>query len=468
MSRHIHVGDIVMLVIGRFLGYPAIGNRSKVIFCLPLLVCLFLSLVEAARGQDVLATFTIEDYLNRAWNNELVFYPVNNSTWGRKDLSLIGPGGKSVALQWATADQSPNGKASVAFLANVPEFGKASYSLVAGAKAGTDDELLVTDSAKTLELTNAHIGLRLHRGERALNDGPFAGLRLPSGAWIGGGSIRNNARPTTHILEITARGPVFLDATVRYEFGDQGTWKLRFRLVRGEPVVLVDETCSVPRPSSWRLSLAQGWRPTRIFYRNEKAITGSTFGQQEACPIGHAADGEPAFVLEPWLHWNYRARQGNWFSIYGDATNDMLMVGAIRAASWLDVNRIESKKPQSPAMIRFTTDGDQLVGDFPLGWGRRRWMLGTTDRDRSLINAAKDPNVEDRQSSPPPQLLLIKHGDFPLDLVKDYQFEWDDHQSKHPRMIIRAADVEALRKGADVVAERQNIAKLNLAKRRSI
>ena len=95
-------------------------------------------------------------------------------------------------------------------------------------------------------------------------------------------------------------------------------------------------------------------------------------------------------------------------------------------------------------MINFTLNGKQLYGDFPLLWGRRQWMLGTTDRDRSLLNVTKDPNVEDRQSSPLPQLLLIKHGDFPLDLVKDYQLEWADNQSKHPHMIMRSADVEAL------------------------
>ena len=329
MIRRIHVGNIVMMVIGGFLGYPAKPNRTKVIFRSTLLFCLLFSLVDAARGQDVLATFTIEDHLNRAWTNELVFYPVSSATWGRKEVSLVGPDGKSVPRQWATADHSPNGKVSVAFLATVPEFGKTSYSLVTGAAAGTEDELLVTDSAKTLELTNAHIGLRLHRGEKALSDGPIAGLRLPSGAWIGGGSIKKNVRPTKHNLEITAKGPVFFDASVSYEFGDQGKWQLRFRLVRGESVVLVDESCDAPTPSIWRLSLAEGWNPTRILYRNEKAIAGSTFGQQESCPIGHAADGQPAFVLEPWLHWNYRARQGNWFSVYGDANNDMLMVGAV-------------------------------------------------------------------------------------------------------------------------------------------
>ncbi len=459
-----HVGDMVLVATGRSLGKPTIHTRAKAMTRSMLLLCLVLSLADTARGQNAVATFSLEDHLKRAWSNELVFYPVVNATWGRKDLSLIGPDGKSVSLQWVTADQSPNGKVSIAFLANVPEFGKTVYSLVTGATATKETELGITDTATSLELSNAQIGLRLHRGERALSEGPFAGLRLPSGAWIGAGSFNEDDRPTKHRVEITAQGAVFLDATVNYEFGDQGTWKLRFRLVRGEPVVLVDETCDVPVPSSWRLSLAKGWSPTRLFYRNEKAIPGSTFGQQETCPLGPAADGEPAFVLEPWLHWNYRARQGNWFSVYGEETNDMLMVGAIRAGSWLDQNRIESKQPQTPAIVNFTVDRNQLRGEFPLLWGRRQWMLGTTDRDRSLLDVTKDPSVLERQSSPLPQLLLIKHGDFPLDLIKDYQFEWPDEGGRHPRMIIRTADVEALRKSANMRVVGQDIVRRNQAK----
>ena len=111
-----------------------------------------------------------------------MFYPVDRATWGRKYLSLFGPDSKGVPLQWATAEPAPNGKASVAFLANGPEFWKAGYSLVAGGNAAVDHELRTSGSATSAELGNALIGLRLHREAKALSEGPFAGVRLPSGA----------------------------------------------------------------------------------------------------------------------------------------------------------------------------------------------------------------------------------------------------------------------------------------------
>lgn len=138
------------------------------------------------------------------------------------------------------------------------------------------------------------------------------------------------------------------------------------------------------------------------------------------------------------------------------------MVGAIRAGSWLDVSRLEAKLPQSPAMLHFTTAGGGFGADFPLLWGRRLWMLGTPDRDRSLADVTKSPQTIERHSAPLPQHLLIKHGDFPLDLMKDYQFEVTNEPGQHPRLILNAADVAALRKNADAEALRQKIKKQQL------
>lgn len=99
------------------------------------LLALILTLPGAARAQQAVATFSFEDHLKRAWTNELVFYPVDAAVWGRKDLALLGPDGQPAPHQWATAEQSPIAKPSVAFLANVPEFTKATYSLVTRAAA---------------------------------------------------------------------------------------------------------------------------------------------------------------------------------------------------------------------------------------------------------------------------------------------------------------------------------------------
>ena len=153
------------------------GSRSSIS-----LLCLFLALAGTARAQQAIATFTFEDHLKRAGSNELAFHPVDRATWGRRDRSLHGPDSKGVPLQWATTEQAPNGKASGAFLPNVPEFWKAGYSLVAGGNVALDHELRTSGSATSAELGNALIGLRLHRGAKALSEGPFAGVRLPSGA----------------------------------------------------------------------------------------------------------------------------------------------------------------------------------------------------------------------------------------------------------------------------------------------
>ena len=108
-----------------------------------LLLRLFLLQAATARGQEALATFSFEDHLNRFWRNELVFYPMDEEVWGRTDMALIGRDGEGVPLQWVAADQSPSGKASVAFLASVPGFGEPTFTLQNSDTAVKDGELRI-------------------------------------------------------------------------------------------------------------------------------------------------------------------------------------------------------------------------------------------------------------------------------------------------------------------------------------
>src|SRR5690349_14496387 len=126
---------------------------------------LFILFVGVARGEQPLAVFTMEDHLRREWRNELVFFPVDGAIWGRKDISLRTAAGAAVPHQWVKAEDSPRGKPSIAFLAHVPKLAKAEYQIVAGAVA-VDSELRITESPEMLEVSNAAIGLRLHRGAK--------------------------------------------------------------------------------------------------------------------------------------------------------------------------------------------------------------------------------------------------------------------------------------------------------------
>src|ERR1035441_3562649 len=87
-------------------------------FCFLLLMLGFLDCppVQAAdRPKAVLARFSLRDYLNRDWHNELVTFKVDASLVGRRDVVLLDADQHPVPFQWQTSST-----AGIAFLASMP------------------------------------------------------------------------------------------------------------------------------------------------------------------------------------------------------------------------------------------------------------------------------------------------------------------------------------------------------------
>jgi hypothetical protein len=99
------------------------------------------------------------------------------------------------------------------------------------------------------------------------------------------------------------------------------------------------------------------------------------------------------------------------------------------------------KAEQLPPVVEARAERDIVTLHMPLGGGRRTWLLGTPPRDESIapLQAAS------RKVAPLPQHYVIKHGDFPLDEVKDYVLEWPGDHDNYPRLFVRKQDLAALR-----------------------
>jgi len=197
-----------------------------------------------ASAQSPVASFVLRDHLRRQWQSELVFFPVATNVFGRTDLALVGPDETPVTYQWVDAEAAPSGRLSVAFLASMPELGEATYRLVKG-RPHTATDIKARQSGETVTLETGRVGITLG-GSRAAADGPIAGVRLASGRTVGRGVLTAPSPPTTIATKLVTAGPVFAEATVDYTFPDYHHWRLRFRVIAGEPVVLVDETFQLP------------------------------------------------------------------------------------------------------------------------------------------------------------------------------------------------------------------------------
>src|ERR1035441_9287148 len=244
-------------------------------FCFLLLVLTYLGCPPAQAADQpkaVFARFSLRDYLNRNWHNELVFFKTEARLVGRRDVALLDADQPPVPFQWQTGST-----AGIAFLASVPPFAQVEYSLVErsekreegrgkreegrGRRAEIRDQrsedggITIKDQPEWVELGNDNIGIRLNRGTKALREGPIGGIRLASGKWVGAGelhwptdtnkrtgmsALRGDAGGTGTLpscqVRVVADGPIYADVESEYTFPNKEYWRLRFRVISGEPV----------------------------------------------------------------------------------------------------------------------------------------------------------------------------------------------------------------------------------------
>ena len=377
--------------------------------------------------------FTLREHLGHAWSNECVTFSLTpaQAAAAQQGKRLLGPGGKDVACQINGTGTA----ARLAFHVALPPHATAEYSF-SDDPAAVSSELTITEKDGLLRVGNDRIGIEVRK---ALNpgEGPLARVRLGSGPWLGDSVLEGGGAVSDYTAEVVARGPVFAEIVCRVTFADQGAWTLRWRLESGEPVVLVDEQFDAPTGGMFRVVLGdKEFRPTHLMHRNSAVES----PEVRSDPI---AD----FLLEPWLRWN-NPRHGNWMALHApgspasiakDSGTDMLMVGAIRPSLWRDP-QWKGRAPQGAPNMRAKVRDGLMTLELPVLGGRRVWLLGALDATRSLAILTQ----KNKRVAAPPQQLIIKHGDFPLDSVKDYVLDWEGDGDNHPRLFVRKQDMAQL------------------------
>ncbi|QDU92869.1 heparinase II/III family protein [Lignipirellula cremea] len=421
----------------------------------------------AAQAADSVAHFVLQEHLGHAWSHECVSFPLTpaQATQAGQGTPLVDNDGQPVAyqLQPAIGEQSPR----LWLQTDLPPLATRAFHFDRQAKAAESADLKIQESPTELRIENGLTGVVLRKTLTA-GEGPIARFRLRSGQWTGGSSLIGGAAVTQYTVEVTARGPVFIEVQCRVQFADEGKWSLRFRLESQEPVLLVEEHFDAPGGGDFRVSLGDAdYGPTDLLYR---AGGVDDTGKVKTYTL---TDGR-AFLLEPWLHWWNEDRRGSWCALYTaappaeisidqptdnkekssadellgglakkprvDPHPNMLMIGLLRPSLWKDPQWSGKAAHVSLPVSMQIQDGVARVA-FPLGGGRRQWLLGAPEKATSLAVLAE----KNRKAAPEPQRLLIKHGDFPLDEVKDYVLTWEGDHQQYPRLLIGKDDLPALR-----------------------
>lgn len=370
--------------------------------------------------------FVLRDHLGRTWSDELVTFPLTAAQMDsvRQGAQVVGPKDQVIPSQIITEGKTPK----LAFQVTLMPHASQSYRLDKSAKSKPVD-LEVQEKPDRWIIGNAHIGIALRKNLQG-DQTPLAGVRVGSG-WTAGATRMGGSKIVAYSVEVSARGPVVADAVCKATFADKGTWALHFRVLRGEPVVLVNESFDALDGGVVKLPLAgDGFRPKELLYRKGMG----NLGQLDSWTITQGT----AFTLEPWLRWWMSERQGNWLALH-DA-NHMLMLAALRPGTWRNPEW-KGAGTQVEAVIPVKADQNGVFAEMPIGGGSRTWMLGTPARAESIAPL----KGKDLRIAPLPQRYLIKHGDFPLDVVKDYALEWDGDHDNYPRLFVSRKGLATLR-----------------------
>lgn len=401
---------------------------------IPFLLAMVFAFSTARAHAEV---FKLREHLGRHWLGDFVTFSTSQSPGDR--WQLVDQADHVLPFQWID-QQGKDPK--IGFQVDLKPYAENTYRFIKQETATeTQTDLRIERRPDELRIDNSKIGLALRTRAPNGSLGPIAAVKLNSGKWVGDSELLTDQPIAAWNVRIVADGPVYVEAVVDIKFADESEWVTRYRIYAGQPVVLVDEHFTVKGAAEFRLRLDRRFDPQSLFYRLGKQSSSGRVGTNATAPIRPGL----VFQLEPWLHWWEAERRGAALSIYNSQGKDLLSLAARHAGVWVDPS-IPIAYRATPS-IKVVKDESGLHADFPIALGARSWMIGCHDRDESLaVMTDKATKID----SPIPYRYLIKYGHFPLNLIKDYQLQWESNVVR-PRMLVQRDDVQRLlARSADV------------------
>jgi len=403
--------------------------------------CLFFIFISIINIKLCAADFSVSDHIGRNWDNELVSFALTTDQSNRITAGQLLYTADSTPVRFQT--YMDGGVEKIAFITDCNAFSTVDYSLIIPGTQPTASDLQVVDTGTEIQMFNTYAGVTFTKGTLTPNiNGPISSLRTRSGKWIGGSILKTTARTVqSYTATVVHSGPVWAEVLCTITFDNGSIWKLRAKLQAEEPVVIFEEETDLnDDQTQFVVTFKNNFIPQNILYRN--AMT-TDMGKVEGVPIANISDSDPLYKLVPWLYWNSRPRQGVFFGLYGDSNNpDFVGVGAYRGDIWVDPTVSAEDRAQGYGELTVDSiDKTDVRLSYQIKTGARRWLIAMPDKTASL--APLSLPEADRYVCPSVQKSVIKHGNFPLDVVKDYVLQWTD-TGTYPRVHITPDDILAI------------------------
>lgn len=448
---------------------------------------LVLSASAFAAGQSVLQTFTVKDYLQHQWTNELVHFPVSYAGTLPKSLTLLDAAGTSMPCQ-VEAMTRKDGKVTGTLwtVVTVPPKGDMTLKLQAGTSATTDLRLL--SRGNELWLGNGRMMLRLPRFPTALKapveittlPAPVLAMSADGGAtWLAGGNWVNGGDPVlvkAAVVSVIEAGPVRITVRYRLTFADDRYYQADITLgARQDAALFTDETTLEAPKAAFRISFQPGMNADRVFWQNN--YYADSYKGLSGDPVSFNNENVVCSLC-PWSFWWLQDRT-NWAGIYRQNGEPFIGLIALKPSRWSPTDWDGYDRTIIPITARQGGGLDATLG--LLAWNRklpdgtekfspaRRELALTAGKASDYLDlkrmdilklavTAKAKNDMGEWNRLLGEGLwqfklrqqLIQYSEFPLDEVKDFGFGTTLKTSgvKHPFLLVTPADIERARKQA--------------------
>ncbi len=436
----------------------------------------------------------IKEYLGRAWTDELISYPLEKTMAGASALKVTDADGKPVTYQLH--------QGRIFFLVTLPADGGLHFTIARGADVAKPERVVrVTSDNGLLTLDSGAMALRLpahfpdyFAGTPADRvPGPLQGVRQGQGGWIGKSWLQAPLKVTAAKTTVNARGPLFAEATVDYTFEGGKHYTFTARVVAGQPTAIIDETMNLNPDGKYQLltykddverstwdwwtqddtdhlgvdtrhrhpanavfSFYDGLQPDQCRWRGSQASMPrkgldakgkpwTAWGNYESeayAPLTYEYDEEFNRVTGWWV--NSFADYSQYFAILreADPAKPVITFGTGRPSRNINPNLVPTPEPWVKMVtatndIRIcTTKAKDLQVVAPICLGTREWLL--TIEPQSALYPKGDPRM------PKAFMEMVRISRYPLEKIKDWNFDWPEPKNAWPRLFCTAGDLAGM------------------------
>ncbi|HOS42615.1 MAG TPA: hypothetical protein PK794_02900, partial [Armatimonadota bacterium] len=421
------------------------------------LVTLLFLAAALAQAAPPLQTFTVRDYLRHQWTDELVHfdfaYPGGRTLPKRLTLTdadgvplptqisgLALKGGKVTGTAWTVVSLPPKGAVTL--------------HLRPGDSAKSDLRLKVLDNE--LLLGNGHLTLRLPRltaklakpVELAALPAPLLAIGSADGArWYGQGAWINADPPLrvkAAVTSVIEAGPVRTTVRYRLTFTDDRSYQAEISLGARQDAAFFTDATDVEAPAAaFRFAFQPGLGADRVYWRNNY-YAAQTKGLQPA-PIDFANE-QVISKLCPWSFW-WLTDQTTWAGFYQDGAEPFVGVLTLRPSRWSPVDWSGFARTTIPIIARPGGGLDITLG--LLAWTQKKpdgtETFSPARRELAFTLGAASAHVTQAMKEIPLRRQHLKYGEFPLDEVKDFHFDYPRTARTHPFLLFTQADIDRAR-----------------------